>query len=235
MKTLERILLYGLLAAAVVEHLRLPSAAGDSRAYAGSEFTLQSDQGKTLATFRISAAGTPELVMVDRDGRGRLVLAVKGNDDAMIALTDAKGSARAALTSGPDDTYDVRLAEASGFPRLLASLDAKGACRFAVLDPKGKEQGALGLTAAGAPVLYLTTATADTRMALDQHDWGLTFGFLDKGNEPRVGMSYETSGSTARVFAQDSSGKQKAEMVAAGDGPATIGTHDKSGKRTQLK
>ena len=154
MNSMERGLLLLLAGVVVFDHVGTARAGGDSRVYAGAEFTLLTDQGRTVGSFRISPEGLPELVMADGKGHGRIIIGVKGTDDAIIGITDSAGKVRAGLIGDAEGQHSLQLTDATMVPRLDLAVTAKGVPRISVVSAKNKELIGLGVDAGeGSPAL----------------------------------------------------------------------------------
>ena len=236
MNSIERGLLFVLAGVVVFDHVGTARAGGDARVYAGTEFTLLTDQGRTVGSFRISPEGLPELVMADGKGHGRILIGVKGADDAIIGITDSAGEVRAALIGDAEGQHSLQLTDAAMVPRLDLAVTAKGAPRISVISAKNKELIGLGIDAGEGPRLSLTNETGDSRL---QCGTGITpdaFGLylFGKGPTPRTGFEIDNS-NASHVFAQDLTAKGRAELEAPSDAPPGVSVRDKTGKKVPIK
>jgi len=236
MKSIERALLVILTAVAVFDHASSVRAGGDARAVAASEFTLVSDQGRTVGSFRITPDGLPELVLADGMGRGRIVLAVKSNDDSVIGLTDASGKVRVGMIGEPDGRHSLSLSDEAMTPRLTLSVESKGMPRLSVQSARKKELASLGVDESETPRLAITNESGDSRLEYGPTGALGVFGLYLLGKSPaqRVGLEIDDA-NVAHVFAQDAGGKARAELQASNDAIPAVMLRDRAGRKLPMK
>lgn len=238
MGRLERGILWALVlyAAAYVAVDRVPraSAGPDARTVAGSEFALVNDSGQLVGALRITADGLPELVFSNGRGRGRMVMRVKKDGDAVLGITDDNGVVRAGFLGDPTGEYHMVLADAAGVSRIAAKLDAKGNPRFSVTSAKSKELVGLGETDTAMPLFVLSSEEEDIRLRFGMVAGAMGLRLFEKGDKPRAGMELDST-SVARIFVADAARKAAAELTAPADLPPSLSVLDKNGRKLSVK
>ena len=236
MRSIERLVLLILVAVAIFEHAVPVRAGADPRALTANEFTLLTDSGSPAGSFRISAEGLPELVLVDGMGRGRVVLAIKRNGDAMVAITDSAGIVRAGLLGETDGRHSMVLSDEKMEPRLSLSLTSKGLPRMSMQSANKKDLVSVEIDEYAAPRVSLTNESGDSRL-----EYGATgalgvFGLylMGKGTAQRAGLEIDEA-NVAHVFAQDVGAKARAEFQAAPESLPSVTIKDKAGRKVPIK
>ena len=235
MRSIERGLLLILAVVAVADHLRPASAAPNDRSVAANEFVLLSDHGETVGAFRISPEGTPQLIMADKKGHGRLMIGLDPDGSAEVALTDVAGAYRARLISGADGSCQLQLADAGKSPRIVLRVDEKGATSVQLDSSKHKDLVTLAIDEHDVPTFSIGESDGSARVA-----YGVTAGgvvglhLFDKSATMRAGLDLDGA-NTAYVFAQDAAGKGFVRFEAPSEAYPSLALKDKTGRKLPIK
>jgi|GEM_PF-2741195 len=235
MRAVERCVLLLLALTVLWDKVRPASAEGEG-ALSSGEFALVDAQKRKLGGFELNRDGLPQLVLADKDGRGRIVIGLRREDGgtALVAITDKTGAVRVGLIGKADGEHEFQLADAKNGPRISLVVGDEGRPRVSFMSAKQQELVALTLDAADLPHLAIVSPVGDANFKLKFE--GSTAGayFGDKNPTPRAGLELDSQG-VAHVFAADAAGKARAELTAPSDGAPSVSIKDKGGKKLPLK
>ncbi len=237
MKFVERAVLLILVAIVALDHVSDARAGGDPRIVSAGEFSLVSDLGKNMGSFRISTDGLPEFVLRDARGQTRIVIAVRGNGDAIVGISDTAGTVRAALGGDAQGRYSLQLSdESTPNPRLGFSVASTGLPRISMWSTKNKEIVSLGANEVDVVRLAITSGAGDSRLEYGpaRRIGGCGLYLLGEGTTPRAGLEIDEA-NAAHVFAQDTGALSRAELLGPPDTTPSITLRDRNGKKLPIK
>jgi hypothetical protein len=234
MGKLERGLLWGLVLYAALDRVPAARAGGDPRSYAASEFALVSDQGKLVGAFRLTPEGQPEFFMNNARGRGRIVMRVKADGEAVLGIADEHGILRSGVLGAATGEYHTFLTDAAGTERISLQLDSTGRPRFSMFSAKGTELVGLGEADAMMPFFSLASEGGDIRLLFGNEAGAMGLRLVDKNGTSRAGIELD-SASVARVFVADSVRKGGADLSAGDNLPPALMLRDKNGRKVPVK
>ncbi len=170
-----------------------------------------------------------EFVLHDASGRVRAKLFMLGDVFPSLALMDKKGVTRATLTAGPQGP-GLALTDASGRPRVAVSDDPTEGPGLLLMDSSGNVR--MQLTAPNDAGLQFREANGKVRPELQLSDKGPLYRLNDANEQPRLTLGVSEKG--PGLFLVDGTGKPQAVLAGTQKGPWLV-LYDAQGREVFSK